>query len=105
MREWRGASEVGPAVCHRVILPCIGLGAGYLPGVVPADDINLASARAVAASRKAAHVRHGRAGAPCIGRDIINPGDIVVGAAYGVFTAEDVDIVRSWVLDCRRHDR
>ena len=104
MREWRGSSEVSPAVSHRVVLPRVGLGAGDLSRVVAAEDIDLASGRDVAASRKAVHIRHVRSGGPGVSRNIVDPVDVVVEAAYSVFTAEHVNLVRRRVIHCGSHD-
>ena len=80
MRERRARSEVDPGVGQRVVLPCVGLSAGNVSSVIAADDINLASGRNVTASCKAVHIRHVRASSPCVGRDIVNPGDVIVEA-------------------------
>ena len=51
------------------------------------------------------HIRHTRTRGPRIGRYIVDPGDVIVHPACGIFTAKHVDLVRRRVIHCRSLDR
>jgi len=104
VREWRASGEIGPAIRDWVVLPRIGLSAGNCWRVVAAYEINLASGGNVAASRKAAHIRHVRARCPRVGCDIVNPSDVIVGGGQTILTPKHVYLVGSRIIDCGSHD-
>ena len=51
------------------------------------------------------HIGHVRTRGPRIGRDVVDPRNVVVGPAGSIFTAEHVNLVRRRIIDCRSHDR
>ena len=100
VREWGGCGEIRPGVRRGIVLPRVGLSARNTSSVIAANDINLTSRRDVAASRKTVHIRHVRASSPCVGCDIVDPSDVIVNARYRIVTAEHVNLVRRWIIDC-----
>src|SRR5205085_12107129 len=77
----------------------------HLPSVIPADDVDLPGSSNVTASRKAVHIGHVRTRGPRIGRNVVDAGDVVVGPAGSIYTAEHVNLVRRRIIDWRSHDR
>jgi hypothetical protein len=84
---------LGERIRDGIILPCIWLGTADVPCVIATDQVDLAVGVVVSRSHETAHIWHIRAGGPCAGGNIVNPGDVVVGTAYGIFAAKNVNLV------------
>ena len=102
MRNRRPRSE---SISHGVVFPHIGLGAGDLPGVVAADQVDLAIGAVVARCHKRTHVRHVCSRAPRVGGNIIDPGRVAIHAAGGIFAAEHINLVSDRVINGGGHGR
>src|SRR5437016_5495624 len=99
MWKWHGCGEISPAVRDRVVGPRPGLFAAEESGVIPADNVNLASTWDVAGRHEGAYVRHGSAGGPTVGGDVIDLG-VVEKDVVNILTAEHVNLVGSRIIHC-----
>ena len=102
-RMWKIQSR-GEGVCDGVVFPRVRLGAGYISGVITADEIDLAVGAVVTGTHKAAHVRHVRARAPCVGGDIVDSGGVAIHAGDGIFATKYINRVGRRVINRGSHD-